>query len=523
MTSTHPTSPGEATPATQHRPDSQFATGGQARTYGDGREGRPVRSTDAFGRPIRQAAIQVMLGNTARAFRELTDAGRVYIERADQGPLLDLAQRIVDAGDACALGAYIAEHLLSMRADIFIPDDCKGVVKSALQGLRLGTDGLVEDTLPLLERTNPDALVELIAMLGANLAHNDPYGARGPLILDAETLEPSAEPDSWMPDPRQIPEWRRKLLSDYRSENAPSWMGATLANGHYVLAPALEDAVAAGAVLCDQEAERLSKAKLYYADARTCAVAARKASQPRTAPLVGHRIPSTYGLVVFATPIAGKPGEKPTVAASWGRWNSDRDGLWAARRNGVTTPLFLADGSRWWITFYSPTSSPIGAPVRWDTEGLVVEGQTWEEDSGTAPVPKDRDELALRTVIATWDLITQERVAKAVTSTEEIVRKPVRVRSDRRRGIEDNGTVRLVSIRGRRAPDGRRPAPRPDGDAPSRAYRSQWMVYEHSRNHCMNPHLHSQKGCTHEDITILDFIKGPEGAPFVDRVTSVKA
>ncbi|MHA7956367.1 hypothetical protein ACX9I7_01225 [Streptomyces sp. L500] len=485
----------------------------------------PASNTDAFGLPARPATIQVLVGATARAFQQLAEAGRAYTERGNDAELADLAQRIVEAGDGRILGAYVAEHLVATGASIHIPDGCARAVKKTLEALRQGQLELVEGIMPFLERANPPAMMELIAMLGANVARNDPYGTGGPLILDT-TSPPrpsSTEAESWAPDPRQIPEWRRKLVSDYQSEHAPSWMGQTLADGRYVLAPALEDADAAGVILCAQEAERLSKAKLYYADAHTCAVASRKALRPRTAPLVEHRVPSTYGLIVFATPLAAGPGERPVVAASWGRWDSDlRHGPWVARRHGITTPLFLADGSRWWVTFYTAATAPVGAPLRWDTEALIVEGQTWEEGSGARSEPKDRDELALRTVIGTWDLITQERVAKAVTETEEIVRKPVKVRSDRRRGIKDDGTVRVVSIRASQPRDGRRPARHSGDGAPGRVFRSQWMVYEHSRNHCMNPHLHAAKGCTHEDITILDFIKGPEGAPFVDRVSSVK-
>jgi hypothetical protein len=71
---------------------------------------------------------------------------------------------------------------------------------------------------------------------------------------------------------------------------------------------------------------------------------------------------------------------------------------------------------------------------------------------------------------------------------------PVKVRADRRRGITDDGTVRLVTIRGRQES-----VPRPrrdtDGTGPTRRYdRGRWMVQEHTRDHCMNPALHRDGG-----------------------------
>ncbi|MEV4741786.1 hypothetical protein [Streptomyces sp. NPDC049555] len=483
-----------------------------------------MASTDAFGLPARPATVQVVVGDTGRAFQELADAGRTYLKTGDAAALSGLARRIAATGSGPAFGAYVAEHLVGNGAEIYIPADCRKVVADALQALRYGAVGLFEKILTVLEHDTA-ALRGTLELLGVNLAHNDPYGTRGPLILDLTGTSPaSATAGSWAPDPRKIPEWRRKLIGECQSERGLLWMAQTLAEGRYLLCPDLGDASVAAAILCSQGAERLSRAKLYYADDRTCAVASRKAARPRTAPLVGHRVPAPYGMVVFATPVVVAGSAKPIVAASWGRWDSDlRNGPWLVRRDGVTRPLRLADGTRWWITLYTSSTATAGAPLAWETEGLIVEGQTWEEQPPRDPEAAELGEVAVRTVVAVWDLITQERVAKPVTDTEEIPRKPAKVRADRRRGIEDDGAVRLVSIRGRSTPSGeRRTAHRADGDARSRIYRHQWMVYEHSRNHCMNPHLHKDDACTHEDITILDFIKGPEDAPFHDRVTSVK-
>ncbi|MFF8289071.1 hypothetical protein ACF068_07570 [Streptomyces sp. NPDC016309] len=39
----------------------------------------------------------------------------------------------------------------------------------------------------------------------------------------------------------------------------------------------------------------------------------------------------------------------------------------------------------------------------------------------------------------------------------------------------------------------------------------------------MNPALPSSGGCTHQDITVLDYPKGPADNPFLDTVYVVKA
>ncbi|MGW3012720.1 hypothetical protein ACWC9R_28330 [Streptomyces sp. NPDC001219] len=132
-------------------------------------------------------------------------------------------------------------------------------------------------------------------------------------------------------------------------------------------------------------------------------------------------------------------------------------------------------------------------------------------------------DFASRAIVACWDLITQERVGKGVVDVAQEKRKPVKVRADRRRGITDEGTVRLVPIRGRQesVPRSRRET---DGAGPARRYdRGRWMAHEHTRDHCMNPAAHSSGGCTHQDITVLDYPKGPADKPFLDTVCVVKS
>ncbi|MFF5393182.1 hypothetical protein ACFY5H_33515 [Streptomyces sp. NPDC013012] len=183
--------------------------------------------------------------------------------------------------------------------------------------------------------------------------------------------------------------------------------------------------------------------------------------------------------------------------------------------------------TQWSLTLYRQTpSSPPIRPIGFEllTVGDVLSKQ-YEE---LAEKHTERDAKSVgfgsRAVVACWDLITQERVGKGVIDVAEEQRKPVKVRSDRRREISDDGTVRLVSVRGRQAS-----VPRPrsgketDSTEPGRRYdRGRWMVHEHTRDHCMNPAAHSSGGCTHQDITILDYPKGPPDKPFLDTVYVVK-
>lgn len=57
------------------------------------------------------------------------------------------------------------------------------------------------------------------------------------------------------------------------------------------------------------------------------------------------------------------------------------------------------------------------------------------------------------------------------------------------------------------------PLPR-DGENPTgRTLDYQQPVGEHTKSHCMNPRLHAAGECGHEDITILDYVRGPADAP----------
>lgn len=466
--------------------------------------------------------ITVTTHATAAWFRRLAAAGRTYLATEDATELANAARVTVVAGDGVPVAVMAARHITGIEP-LYVPHDTPEPVRHILQPLDHGDFDGFEARLADAERTTPRLLMKALTVLGGNLARVDPDGTRGPLFLDTEdigTPEPAQPRSAFAPAPRQLPEWRRKLVAHLQPDNAPGNAGlaAALQAGKFDIAPALPDTDDAARVLRHQEAARLAAARLYYVDADMCAVAGRKARRPRLTPLAEHRIPSPHGLLLFAEPVAFAPDQQPIAACSWGRWNPDDNptppgtGWLCQPHSGRISHLEPDPGDHiWWITMYTALPNR-PTPLAWDREALITENAGWTEGAAEGTVA-----IVVRTLVACWDLITQERVATKVTETETLHRKPVKIRADRRRGITDDGTVRVITIRGRHAP-----APRSSDDttAPTtRQYRHRWPVTEHTRSHCMNPRGHADNECTHEDITIFDYIKGPAGAPLLHNDT----
>ena len=382
-----------------------------------------------------------------------------------------------------------------------------GSTAVALQALARGDFEVYRHVVERMETTTPDRpMIELLAALGGLAALVDPDGTRrsGLLFEDVAAQE-------WSGNPRRVPDYRKRLLARLELPETAEGLAGRVRHGELQLFPAADSALESGALLCAQERERLAQAKLYHADADTCAVAVRKASRPRKTPLSAHRVPCPYGMVVFAEPIDFSFAHPPLVAASWGPFPET-----AVRRaaEGDAEQVEPSGRPRWWVSLYGHAyGSP---PMAWSEPVCLTEADVLDVEA-----PADGVMLAARTVVAAWDLITQERVGKAVVEVQEERRTASKRRADQRSGVTDDSTVRLVAIRGRRplpqqAAHRSEPVP---GEGPARSYdRGRWWVTEHSRDHCKAPHLHQAGGCTHEDITILDYPKGPTDKPFLDTV-----
>lgn len=356
---------------------------------------------------------------------------------------------------------------------------------------------------------------------------------------------PYADPQShqwWAaPKPVQLPDWRRKML-DYRTSSAAVQdHGTILARGRGTLNPLVATPYQAAAVMNAQEAERLSRGRLYWVDQDMTRVANSKATRPRTTPFRANRVPSRYGFMTFAEPVGSYSGRAygqtlahvPYVAVSWGPWTASYgpyDGMveplpgapepgpgqapfwrYAGGPNGEGIVTRNEDEPEaYWITVYTPSHGQCPGPLQWDAEAAVVDGRVFE--TGADPTLGD---VFVRATVAAWDLITQGReVQKPVADIATVERKPVKARQDRRRGIEDGGDVSVVSAtKGRRAP-----APRSGGTGTGAPYEYRRWIEQYGKSQCMNPRKHAEtiaagETCHHEDIEILEHWAGDESLP----------
>ncbi|MFD0253640.1 hypothetical protein ACFVGX_22300 [Streptomyces sp. NPDC127113] len=397
-------------------------------------------------------------------------------------------------------GRYI-EEAAPVLAEL-VEDDRD--VWAALEDLTRHDWKAFERKVATFERAGGMSLATLLGALSGAAAVLDPDGTLPTFTLDGTEASP------WSAKPRQVAEWRRQLVARLEAPETSEGTARELTEEQLTaifppeVFPGL-DHVGRARLLCEQERDRLRGARMYYADADTTAVATRKAARPRKSPLDPQRVPAASGFLVLDQPVDYAPGMAPLVAASWSVWPGS-----GQSEDGPTT---------WAVTLYAHTAAtPPLAPVgfeRMSAGDVLAKKHEAEEGAENA-------DFASRAIVACWDLITQERVGKGVVDVAEETRKPVKVRADRRRGITDDGTVRLVTIRGRRE-SVPRPRRETDGTGPARRYdRGRWMVHEHTRDHCMNPAAHSSGGCTHQDITVLDYPKGPADKPFLDTVYVVK-
>jgi hypothetical protein len=213
--------------------------------------------------------------------------------------------------------------------------------------------------------------------------------------------------------------------------------------------------------------------------------------------LTAETAPDPVGLVVFERPITGidsdGSGTLVTVAAMlWGPawWQRPGHGFQTGNVNevpclGITCyrPIDIAPG-------LVPVGSlvwPLGEPTDCALSG---------EAAKDASMAEDRRRLA-----ALWLLSAQPGLT---TNLEAALPRQVVRRAARAGGPAPR--VRVVHLRqAPRAHDG-------PGDAPGRTYRHRWTVAGHWRRQACGP-----RHAEHRPVYINPYLKGPEGAPLVER------
>ncbi|MFD3970380.1 hypothetical protein [Streptomyces cyaneofuscatus] len=338
-------------------------------------------------------------------------------------------------------------------------------------------------------------------------------------------------------DPRRLPDLRARLISAQQGKPAVNRLALALFENTGTLVPFLNSADDAARVLLAQETDRLARARLYHVDEEMTEAAIRKAERGRKGPLAPHRVPATRGFIAFGKPLVrtvpeGEERPAEVVAVSWGPWAADfahapehirptpvagpRQPFWRwFGPDGTPRHIEAFDGRAkptWWLTFWTrPTHAVPGTPP------LLADNETTTGATET-PGPMHigtTDEVA-HVVYACWDFITQEQVTKRPITQQRVQpRKPTDLRRDRRKGIQDDSSVHLVTLRGRR-PQLTEPAPAVSVPSGRRLdYRQ--VISEYDRSHCMNPHLHrddpDKQHHHHEEITVVEYVRGPEGAP----------
>ncbi|MBF6384749.1 hypothetical protein [Nocardia farcinica] len=210
----------------------------------------------------------------------------------------------------------------------------------------------------------------------------------------------------------------------------------------------------ASVILARSEERRLREAQLYYATGDMTSLALAAASVPPAEPIKSTRLPSPYGLMVFAQPIGGythtteslmgaiayqggQPGlTVPIVAVSWGVWTPGDVNIvdeptvrWFNQRSH-TQPTPIPQYFRGvWLTFYSPAHSafytlppeaivgtapdgtamtageisahPSRSPLTWDNETALAFGVAFGE-----PEP-DTTKQWSQVVYTAWQLMSQ--------------------------------------------------------------------------------------------------------------------
>ncbi|MEU3573704.1 hypothetical protein AB0E96_35585, partial [Kitasatospora sp. NPDC036755] len=368
------------------------------------------------------------------------------------------------------------------------------------------------------------------------------------------------------PEPGQLPDWRADLAEFTGSAISLQTLSSAINAGKATMIPTVPVAgttYSPGAIgaqlLARLEVQRLERAQLYYATDDMVSLALAAAETPPTEPVRESRLPSPAGFMVFQQPIGGYavsvgdalagtgfeiPGPdlsltSPIVAVSWSTWTPD-DVLVDGRPGSVRWLNQSAEGQMLafgamrgvWLTFYADAGSPydvlppdllvsvgpdgtkvtagmlatdrrITGPVSWDNEVVLAYGTPFGD------TPEDSTLRWAQVVYTAWQLMAQTGSGQ-LTETASIPRARVGQKRDRRAGIPDDGTVRIVNVHTRHRPS--RAAAEKDAAASTGrrepSWTCRWPVRPYRRYTCLNPRAHEDGGCEHEDRIVPGHVRG---------------
>ncbi|MFF4531681.1 hypothetical protein ACFY1P_20715 [Streptomyces sp. NPDC001407] len=365
--------------------------------------------------------------------------------------------------------------------------------------------------------------------------------------------------------PGALPTWRRRLRSLYGEPFLRGALARALDAGWYDYVPLDRSVGQAVGLIATRQQEQLARARLYIAGPALSQAAVARSSRAMPQPvdtryIPGWRLGQDCGLMLFAHPLvhvttlAGNGAvTSPVVAASWSSWppacaGHDRAAYasgrapcqrWLIRSRDKEVTRCPGEEAKWLLlTLYHFVPSALVEHARLiglhDMVGAV--GVTrfplvpaadvllpLHPSPQTAPALEDGLATASRAVAAAWRLWPRTGPTTAPAPPVTCVaQRPSRQRADRRRGITDDGTVRVVDLpaRSRRASRGPRG---PRAADTGYVWEERREVEAYDRYTCQNTRLHAQDPglLLHEHTLeqVRGYTAGPPGAPIRRRET----
>ncbi|MGI5292810.1 hypothetical protein ACQEVF_57195 [Nonomuraea polychroma] len=161
----------------------------------------------------------------------------------------------------------------------------------------------------------------------------------------------SAAPPWVAPHPRELPDWRRRMVGFTDSPMCLTQLADAVNAGQTMLLPTVPGTerytpgAIGGQLLQLMEGKRLREAQLYYATADMTSLALAAAATPPAEPISRKRLPAPEGLIVFEDPIGGYTQDLAETL-------SGVPGLEAVRGEDgnalqITTPIVAVSWQEW--------------------------------------------------------------------------------------------------------------------------------------------------------------------------------